>query len=176
MSQPSTAPRHIVIVLGSTNTRNGRLSPMGVRRLTCALALYRTRPADTQLLLTGGFGAHFNTTAQPHWSYARAWLRRHGVPEAAFLGFVASTNTPDDARLAADLLARHPAARVTLVTSDFHVARARYLFGRHLRERRFRTAGSPCLAHFTADRQLRLVAHERQRLREYREADRHPRP
>lgn len=145
---------------------------MCVRRLTRALALYRTRPTGTHLVVTGGFGAHFNTTRRPHWFYARAWLRRHGVADEVFLGFPESTNTPDDARLSADLLARFPAAAVTLVTSDFHLARARYLFQRHLGRRRFRTATSPCLARFAPARQQRLVAHERTRLREYRSADR----
>jgi len=172
VSRALPAPRRIVVVLGGTNTRHGRLSPMCVRRLTRALALYRARPADTMLVLTGGFGAHFNTTRRPHWHYARAWLRRQQVPESCFLGFLESTNTPDDGRLAADLLARFPTAAVTLVTSDFHLARARYLFQRHLGSRRFRTAASRCLTHFAPSTQQRLVAHERRRLREYRAADR----
>lgn len=172
MSRALPAPRQIIVVLGGTNTRDGRLSPMCVRRLTRALALYRARPVDTGLVLTGGFGAHFNTTAKPHWTYARAWLRRQGVPEECFLGFLPSAHTPDDARLSADFLARFPAATVTLVTSDFHLARARYLFRRHLGQRRFRTAASPCLARFAPSRQKRLVEHERTRLREYRAADR----
>jgi uncharacterized SAM-binding protein YcdF (DUF218 family) len=169
---PTPAPRRILVVLGGTNTRAGRLSPMSVRRLRRALGLFRARPAGTVLLLTGGFGAHFNVTRRPHHAYARAWLRRQGVAEDRFLPGAASAHTPDDARLCAEVLRRHPAAAVTLVTSDFHAARARHLFRRALGTRRFRVAVSACLAAFPPARRRRLQEHERTRLAGYRAEDR----
>jgi uncharacterized SAM-binding protein YcdF (DUF218 family) len=169
---PSPAPRRILVVLGGTNARNGRLSPMSVRRLRRALALFRARPAGTVFLLTGGFGPHFNTTARPHHEYARAWMLRQGVPEDRFLPGVDSAHTPDDARLSAAVLRRHPAAAVTVVTSDFHAARARHLLRRELGARRFGVAVSRCLAAFPAARRVRLQEHERTRLAAYRAEDR----
>lgn len=172
MNAPVPAPRRILVVLGGTNSRAGRLSPLSVRRLRRALGLFRARPAGTAFLLTGGFGAHFNLTARPHHAYARAWLRRQGVAEDRFLPGVDSAHTPDDARLSAVALRRHPAAAVTVVTSDFHAARARHLFRRALGDRRFRVVVSPCLAACPPARRRRLQAHERTRLAEYRAAER----
>ena len=170
MSSRRAAPRRILVVLGGTNTRGGRLSPMCVRRLRVALGLYRARPAGTWFLLTGGFGAHFNVTVHPHWTYARTWLRRQGVPAARFLAGAPSRHTPDDARLGAARLRRHPRASIVLVTSDFHAPRARYLFRQHLGGRRFRVAVSPCLRRFAPARRRLLRAHESRRVAEYRAA------
>jgi uncharacterized SAM-binding protein YcdF (DUF218 family) len=170
MTRRAPAPSRILVVLGGTNARNGRLSSMSVRRLRAALAVFRERPDGTAFLLTGGFGAHFNVTAQPHWTYGRAWLQRHGVPAEKFLPGVASTNTPDDARLSARVLAKFPTAQLVLITSDFHAPRARFLFRHHLGPRRVRTVCSACLETFSLRRRVRLQSHERQRVASYRAA------
>lgn len=170
MTRRASVPRRILVVLGGTNARNGRLSSMCVRRLRKALEIYLARPDGTMLLLTGGVGAHFNVTARPHWTYARAWLQRHGVPTERLLPGVPSRHTPDDAQLGARALARFPTAAVVLITSDFHLPRARFLFRHHLGRRRFRTASSACLENFPPARRLRLRTHERLRIAGYRAA------
>ncbi len=170
MKARPSAPRRIIVVLGGTNARNGRLSPMSVRRLRVALGIFRARPHGAAFLLTGGFGDHFNVTARPHWTYAQRWLRRHGVPADRFLPAAPSRHTPDDALLGARRLRRHPDAGLVLVTSDFHAPRARFLFRHHLGGRRFRVAPSPCLRRFRPEHRRRLREHERRRLAEYRAA------
>ena len=63
-------------------------------------------------------------------------LRRHGVPDSAivvlpFPGGV--TSTQDEGRALRAYLERHPARRVTVVTSDYHTARARWTIRQELR-------------------------------------------
>jgi uncharacterized SAM-binding protein YcdF (DUF218 family) len=130
----------VIVVLGAPNDAEGRLLPAAEGRAEAALRVYRRDPHH-RLLLTGGFGAHFNQTPKPHFEYVAAYLEAEGVPRSALLGGVPSTNTVDDARLAAEFLTRyqteqqadagsHLHLHLKVVTSDFHVARARLLFER----------------------------------------------
>jgi hypothetical protein len=54
----------IIIVLGSPNDDKGNLFSVAVERCEAALRLLADRPG-WKVLLTGGFGAHFNTTGTP---------------------------------------------------------------------------------------------------------------
>ena len=122
-------PPGILIVLGSPNDEHGNLHSLGVERCRRALRLHRDNP-DWPLLLTGGFGAHFNTTALPHAAYLRRWLEEHGVPATVFLPFAESRNTLEDASLAKPVLLATGARFALVVTSDFHLDRARFVFER----------------------------------------------
>lgn len=125
----SSPPPGVIIVLGSPNDEQGNLHSLAVERARRALRLHRDNP-DWPLLLTGGFGAHFNTTDQPHAAYVRRWLEAHGVPPAAFLPFAESLNTLEDAALAKPVLLATGARFAVVVTSDFHADRARFVFAR----------------------------------------------
>lgn len=122
----SDAP--IIVVLGAPNDDDGRLGPTAEGRARAALEVYRARPG-ARILLTGGFGAHFNRTERPHATYLRAFLTEAGLPGAAILGEVHSGNTVEDAELSAGRLAGSN-LHLVVVTSDFHAARARLLFER----------------------------------------------
>lgn len=100
-------------------------------RERCAQALreYRRRP-DCKLLLTGGYGAHFNTTDRPHAFYLQQHLVAHGIPATGFLPFAESTNTLEDASLSYPIAQEYGAQYAIVVTSDYHEARARYIFER----------------------------------------------
>jgi uncharacterized SAM-binding protein YcdF (DUF218 family) len=126
--RPTELP--VIIVLGAPNDPQGRLLPAAEGRAEAAAREYRRDP-HYRLLLTGGFGAHFNQTDRPHFEYVAAHLEGAGVPRSAILGGVPSTNTVDDARLCAEFLAAQEAhLHLKVVTSDFHIARARLLFER----------------------------------------------
>ncbi len=122
-------PPGVILLLGSPNDDQGNLHSLAVERCHRALRLHRDNPA-WPLLLTGGFGAHFNTTDRPHAFYLRRWLEEHSVPTAAFLPFAESRNTLEDASLAKPIVLATGARFAVVVTSDFHADRARFVFDR----------------------------------------------
>lgn len=118
-----------IIVLGSPNDSEGNLSSMGIERCQQALAEYALYP-DAKILPTGGWGEHFNTTDKPHGYYVRQYLVAHGVPEDRILECAESSNTVEDAQLAKPIIERHGITDLIVVTSDFHIPRAQFLFQR----------------------------------------------
>lgn len=122
-------PPGVILVLGSPNDAQGHLYSIALERCRRALRLHRDNPT-WPLLLTGGFGAHFNTTDKPHAYYLRCWLETSAVPPTAFLPFAESRNTLEDASLAKPILLATGARCALVVTSDFHADRARFVFER----------------------------------------------
>jgi len=122
-------PPGVILVLGSPNDEHGHLYSIALERCRRALRLHRDNPT-WPLLLTGGFGAHFNTTDKPHAYYLRRWLEANAVPPAAFLPFAESRNTLEDAALAKPILLATGARCALIITSDFHADRARFVFER----------------------------------------------
>lgn len=118
-----------IVVLGNTNDEKGVISPIARERCERAVEEYRLRP-DAKILPTGGWGNHFNLTPKPHATYTRAYLETLGIPAAAFVEAAESANTVEDAKLCRPIVERHGFQRLIVVTSDFHVDRARFLFTR----------------------------------------------
>ena len=117
----------MIVVLGSPNAGDGELYSIAKERCERALVEYARRP-DWKLLLTGGFGAHFNTTDKPHAAYLKRYLVRRGVPGQAIVEFAESSNTLQDASLSKPIVLKYKAAEIVVVTSDYHLDRARYIF------------------------------------------------
>jgi uncharacterized SAM-binding protein YcdF (DUF218 family) len=118
-----------IVILGSPNDAQGNLSSIALERCAQGLAEYRRHPG-ARIIPTGGWGSHFNTTAQPHGYYTRKYLEAHGVPPEVILACAESANTPEDARLCRPIVERHGITALIVVTSDFHIPRARFLFER----------------------------------------------
>ena len=119
----------IIIVLGSPNDEYGGLFSVAIERGEAARQLLAGRPG-WKLLLTGGFGAHFNTTDKPHAYYLQRWLQGRGVADEVFLPWALSRNTLEDASLARPIVAAAGTTRAVVVTSDYHLDRARLVFER----------------------------------------------
>lgn len=119
----------IILVLGSPNDPAGRLHSIARGRCELAARLARDNPR-APLLLTGGFGDHFNTSALPHTTYLRRYLVELGLVESRFLTDALSRSTIEDAVLTKPIVVAQAADAVVVVTSDYHVARARFLFER----------------------------------------------
>ena len=119
----------IIIVLGSPNDEHGGLFSIGIERGEAARQLLAGRPG-WKLLLTGGFGAHFNTADKPHAYYLQRWLQGHGVADEVFLPWALSRNTLEDASLARPIVVAAGTTRAVVVTSDYHLDRARFVFER----------------------------------------------
>ncbi len=118
-----------IVVLGSPNDDEGNLSSIAIERCEQALHEYR-RVSGAKILPTGGWGAHFNTTNKPHGYYIREYLLKKGVPEKDILECAESTNTTEDPLCSKPIVERNHVDELIVVTSDFHVPRARFLFKR----------------------------------------------
>ncbi|MFD6971290.1 YdcF family protein [Streptomyces sp. NPDC059949] len=116
----------LVAVLAAPNDEHGELSVMARDRSRTALDLVRSTPG-ARLVLTGGFGAQFNTTDVPHWRHCARWLRSQGMGPGEFADCLETRHSSDDVLFLRELTRRHGTGRVTVVTSDYHADRIRYL-------------------------------------------------
>jgi vancomycin permeability regulator SanA len=159
-----------VVVLGSPNDSIGRLSAMGLGRVELGRKTYLARRDEGwRLLLTGGFGDHFNTTARPHAAYAQALLVEAGVPAEHIVEFAESRNTVDDALKARPIVEKYGVQQLIVVSSDFHLDRVRFIFGEVFPDRNLAFAGAEHLATCTPEEQEKLLAHERRELENLRQ-------
>lgn len=163
MSTPPLA----IVVLGNINDANGTLSPIARERCDRAAEEYRRLP-HAKIIPTGGWGHHFNLTTQPHATYTRAYLETLGVPPDAFVEAAESANTVEDAKLCRPIVERHGFRRLILVTSDFHLDRARFLFTREFPELPIEFVGST--THLPPDDLRPLIEHERRALARLQQA------
>ena len=124
-----TLSKGMIVILGSPNSADGELYSIAKARCELALGEYAKRP-DWKILLTGGYGPHFNTTGQPHAAYLKDYLVKRGVPGQAIVEFAESVNTLEDASLSKPIILKYRASEILVVTSDYHIDRARYVFER----------------------------------------------
>jgi uncharacterized SAM-binding protein YcdF (DUF218 family) len=117
----------ILIVLGAPNNSRGELSTTAVERAEIAIREYKRR-LGCKILLTGGYGKHFNTTQKPHAYYVSKFLISHGVASTDLLEYVESSNTIEDAILSNQILDALDVETLCVITSDFHMERARLIF------------------------------------------------
>ena len=161
----------LIIILGAPNDDDGQLSRMAHGRVALGYQLYRERQAaGWRLLLTGGFGAHFNRTALPHAAYLQQWLLAHGVPPDDMVEFALSRHTGEDARLALPIVERLGVRQLLVVTSDFHLARAEFIFRSVFPTYGIELVGAPYLPTCSSTEQAGLIAHEARRLASLRES------
>jgi len=116
---------HVIIILGSPNTNEGVLLPMALGRLNKAITLYKEK--ISKIIITGGFGHHFNTTDYPHAFYAQKYLIENGVNKDDIQEFALSCDTVDDAKKSLPIISKLKLP-FCVITSDFHVERAKYIF------------------------------------------------
>jgi len=115
----------IILLLGSPNSDLGVLSEMAKSRVKVCVSLYKR---EMGIVLTGGFGAHFNTTQRPHSFYLEEMLIKNGIPKTAILGLVESRNSVEDATLSKWIIEKFRPEEIIIVTSDYHEQRARIIF------------------------------------------------
>ncbi len=115
----------VLLVLGSPNSSTGELSDISKSRLDCCRDLFTK---GQRVLCTGAWGAHFNTSNQPHALYAKKYLLEKGLSEEDFLDFALSENTVDDARKIKSILSGLNYRKLTVITSDYHLDRVKLIF------------------------------------------------
>jgi uncharacterized SAM-binding protein YcdF (DUF218 family) len=117
--------KEVLVVLGAPNSPKGELSDIAKSRLDYCRRIFKK---GQLVLLTGGWGAHFNTSEKPHAFYARAYLIRKGLSEKDFLEFAKSENTVDDAVKIKSILSEPKNAKLIVITSDYHKDRVKLIF------------------------------------------------
>lgn len=114
----------LILSLGAPNDTAGNLSPIALDRLNAVLQIFRYNP-QFLIACTGGKGPHFNETEHPHYHYSQCYLQAHGIPASALTNPVNSASTIDDFVQARALIYTMAPDILWVVTSDFHVPRAK---------------------------------------------------
>ncbi|WP_422104588.1 methyltransferase domain-containing protein [Winogradskyella sp.] len=117
----------IIIILGSTNDDFGEVSPIGKGRLKVGYELSKTLE-NAKIILTGGFGSHFNNTDKPYYYYANKYLKSIGGDENLILAKISSKDTIEDAHLSYKTIKEYRPKTIFIVTSKFHEERVKYIF------------------------------------------------
>lgn len=122
------APYDVIIVAGCRVDPNGQPSLALQRRTRLAVQLWTDGRAPT-VVFTGGVGQFPPSEARAAAHYAA----QQGLPPEAALLEERSTSTEENARFAAEELAKLgvPHARVLVVTDGYHTFRARRVFLQH---------------------------------------------
>lgn len=118
---------NIILILGSYNDDQGELSHIATSRLKRGILAYQEHK-NSKIILTGGYGVHFNRTEKPHTFYARFFLIENNIPSYEILDEVESTHTLEDALFAKKVIDRFPYKKIIIVTSDFHMPRVQFIF------------------------------------------------
>lgn len=111
----------VMVVLGGDSIDDRTLGEMSFWRCVYAVWLWR-EGHFREVIISGGHGQTDPAIAEP----MRMYLTAHGVPDAAIRLDSASRTTRENALNVAAMLP--PGAKPVLVTSDFHVFRARRAF------------------------------------------------
>lgn len=123
--KPSNA---VIIILGSYNNEQGKLSKIAKSRLNKGSEEYK-KHKNYKIILTGGYGEHFNPTSKPHAFYAKKFLLSLGISDESILDFVESKFTLEDALLAKPIIEKQFVKNLIIVSSDYHIKRVKYIFG-----------------------------------------------
>ena len=151
----------LIIILGNTNTNKGKLSSIAKERLDLGVKTFNKCPRY-KILLTGGFGDHFNMTRKPHANYSKEYLLKKGLHEKDFIKYISSGNTVEDALLSKDVLESLNPNKIIVITSDFHKDRVKFIFN-YLIDKKMSFLTSKTKV--STERMVKLKSHERNALR-----------
>jgi uncharacterized SAM-binding protein YcdF (DUF218 family) len=151
-----------IIILGSPNDEKGHLLTTAISRCEMALREY-SKLSDCKILCTGGFGPNFNATDYPHGQYTQRYLEKQAVPASAFLDTALSAFTLEDAQLSKPILEKNAITHIVLVTSEFHMKRAKLVFNHVLPDIHFEYAEAK--TDVTDVEFERLIEHEKKAIK-----------
>jgi len=117
-----------ILILGAPNDINGNLSLIAKTRLKQGFKELSLNQGF-KILLTGGFGKHFNETSNTHWSYAKAFLiKEFSIAGDSFLSeSIESSNSVEDIEKAEPIFQKYDFKKIIIVTSEFHLERVKYI-------------------------------------------------
>lgn len=166
---------NLIIILGAPVDNNGNISLMGKGRLDLGfekLSKLKTGNENWKILLTGGFGEHFNQTNKPYAEYAKNYLISKGLKDEDFIEFGLSVNTVDDARQAYPIVIKYSPKKIIVISSDFHIGndndsgRVRFIFERFFKNEdiKIEYLGAKYLDTLPEEDQRTILAHEAREL------------
>jgi len=155
----------LLITLGAPNDAQGVLSPIAQGRARAAIREYRRRPG-CKVIVTGGYGQHFNTSDEPHAHHVTRFLLEGGVAAADMTQIADSSNTVDDARLSMPVVERFDVRVLCVITSDFHQERAGLIFGVFYPHHALEVIGEP--TELSPEQRQRACEHETRAIQQLR--------
>lgn len=136
---PQVLPSDTLIVLGAQVKPDGSPSEILGIRLRVALETYQESP---QMIITCGAQGADEPMAEGE--MMRDWLIARGVEAAHVVAETSSFNTRQNLQNAADIMRDKGLSQATIVTSDYHVARALEI----CRQEGISATGIPCWTHW----------------------------
>lgn len=128
-----TKAHHVLVVLGNTNDQHGNLSETALLRAKAAVKFWK-KHSHYLILPTGAFG-DFNSSSVPHGQLLASHMTQNGVNADSILDYTRTSNTYEDALEVLRQLSRLALVEhVHIITSSFHMPRAKFIFSRALRE------------------------------------------
>ena len=118
--------KNVIIILGSPNSKNGRLGKIAIGRAKKCLEVFN--PKTDMILCTGGFGIHFNVTSKLHAEYLKQYLIKKRISKTSFLPFAISSNTVEDATKSKEILLNDNFVKLTIITTEYHAKRVQLIF------------------------------------------------
>ncbi len=156
----------VIVVLGSPNDDDGTLSSIAKSRCEQAAQLFKTLETTKEscaVLPTGGVGEHFNRTDTAHAIYTKQYMIQLGIPTDVFLEAALSQHTVEDAIFSHDILKNFEVATLHVVTSDFHIERAEFIF-QEIYGSTQNIVMVPATLNLSVEERSKLRAHEKQAL------------
>ena len=151
-----------ILILGSPNDKEGNLSLIAKTRLMQGAKELSLHPGF-KILLTGGFGKHFNDTNLPHWKYAKDFLIKELAvsPDSFLEECIESANSVEDVEKARPIFQKYNFDKIILVTSEFHLNRVKYIIEKAV-DLKENTLSFSCAADKELDKELlkELYKHE----------------
>lgn len=152
----------VIIILGSTNSPEGEISPIGLQRLDKGAEIYKNM-GGIKILLTGGYSVFGNKSEFPYSYFAEKYLISIGVKEADILPLVLSKDTIEDAKLSLPVIKEFHFHSILVVTSNFHMERTKYIFNRVFSSFKLTYEG---IDYITSESEIRsLIQHEQDEMK-----------
>lgn len=117
----------VIMVLGSTINSEGKLSEIAIGRLEKCIEVVKDKD-DYLIILTGGFGSHFNKTNRMYSLYAYEYLTSNGIDSDRISALIPSVDTVEDATLSFRVIKHINPLKIVIITSEFHQERVKYIF------------------------------------------------
>ncbi|TKB50607.1 hypothetical protein FCL40_05505 [Ferrimonas sediminicola] len=124
----------ILVLLGNENDEDENLSETTIFRANAAIDFLKNN-GEYSVIPTGSFGKNFNASSTPHGKLLGSYLVGEGINPDRILPHTKTSNTLEDAFGVLKFLnGMGEVGEVHVITSEFHMMRVKYIFGRVLQQ------------------------------------------
>lgn len=118
----------VIIVLGSALDKHGYLTELGRRRVEKAIELYKKSPC--KIIMSGHSSIDIIDAKKTEASAMEDYAIMHGVDKNDIIKEECSRDTIGNAFFSKEIIDIKKWKDIIVVTSDFHIARAKYIFNK----------------------------------------------